>query len=598
LRNLRLTLTLSVLACITAFLACNKYADSTSNSDNTPSEDHLVIASLQGRVLDEKGVPIQGASVTSGTATTTTDVNGTFFFQDINLYSRSGTVNVSYSGYFVGSRTFVTSTSALNFVEIHMLPKTSAGTFDAASGGTINIATGQTVTFTGGAVVNATTNAAYSGTVHVYAAYLDPTEKETFMTMPGDLRGITTDKKEVFLRSYGMMKVELEGDGGEKLQIAQGKTAELSFTIPSALQTNAPDTIPMWHFADTTGKWMQEGKATKKGTTYVGQVSHFSWWNVDAYYIATLLKARFKDQNDRSLANKWVYILSNAKLSNGVTIGLTTVTVTDSTGAMSVYVPVGEVLRVQIEDMCGNLVGGFNAGPLVSNLDFGTVTVQLDDVMLNISGDVVDCSNNPVTNGYVTAYLDNLTYRTAVNNGKFSISIHRCYSAAAQLQLTAVDKGGQQQGTTVSQSVTKGDLDVGQLSACGVSSDEFINMVFNGTTYSFINPPDIFSYSNYSNYLSIMASSSSPINKRVSFYSPSSGFSGTGDYTPEFVTLRYGTFRGGSNNFTQGGAATMNVTEFGPVGGFIQGTFSGNIADSSTLQVYPLTGTFKIRRTN
>jgi len=598
LRNLRLTLTLIVLACATAIISCNKYADSISTgSDNLP-EDHLVTASLQGRVLDEKGVPIEGAIVTSGTASTTSDVNGTFFFQDISLYSSFGTVNVSYQGYFTGSRTFVTSTAALNYVEIHMLPRTATGTFDASTGGTINITGGQSVVFTGGSVVNAATNAAYNGTVHVYTAYLDPTEKESLISMPGDLRGITTDKKEVVLRSYGMMKVELEGDGGEKLQIATGKTATVTFAIPSSLQTGAPDSIPMWHFADSTGKWMQEGKATKNGITYVGQVSHFSWWNIDLYYTAALFNAKFKDQNGRSLAYRWVMFSGSANVVGGGTKGVIFLSRTDSTGAISDYLPVGQVLPMRMEDMCGNIIGGANVGPLVSNLDMGTITVQLDDVMLNLSGTVVDCSNNPVTNGYVTAYLDNLTYRTAVNNGKFSISIHRCYSAAAQLQLTAVDKGGQQQGTTVSQSVTKGDLDVGQLSACGVSSDEFINMVFNGTTYSFINPPDIFSYSNYSNYLSIMASSSSPINKRVSFYSPSSGFSGTGDYTPEFVTLRYGTFRGGSNNFTQGGAATMNVTEFGPVGGFIQGTFSGNIADSSTLQVYPLTGTFKIRRTN
>lgn len=589
-RNLRLTLTLIALASITAFFACNKYADSYT-SDTTPAEDHLVTASLQGRVLDEKGVPVQGASVTSGTATTTTDVNGTFFFTDISLYSRFGTVNVSYSGYFMGSRTFVTSTAGVNYVEIHLLPRTVTGTFDASTGGTITLTGGQSAVFTGGSVVNAATNAAYTGTVHVYTAYLDPTVKESLISMPGDLRGITTDKKEVVLASYGMMKVELEGDGGEKLQIATGKTATLTFTIPSSLQTGAPDSLPLWHFADSTGKWMQEGKAGKTGNTYVGQVSHFSWWNADLPYAAALLKAKFKDQNGRSLAYMWVMFSASANTASGGTKGVIYLTRTDSTGAISAYLPVGQVMPLRVEDMCGNLVGGANVGPLVANLDMGTIMVNLDDVMLNLSGDVVDCSNNPVTNGYVNIYVDNLTYRAAVANGKFSMAIHRCNGSAASAQLTAVDNSSSQQGSMTAQSVTKGDVNVGQLSACGVSSDEFINMAFNGGTYSFTNPPDVFYY-NAGRV--IRASSSSPVMKDLYMFGMT--INGTGTYTPNW-TMVYGNFRGGSNIYAQT-PGTMNVTDFGPVNGFITGTFGGTITDSSSQQVYPLTGNFKIKRTN
>jgi hypothetical protein len=577
-----------------AFFACNKYADTNYPSDTTPVEDHLVTASLQGRVLDEKGVPVQGASVTSGTATTTTDVNGVFFFTDISLYARFGTVNVSYQGYFMGSRTFVTSTSGLNYVEIHLLPRAVTGTFDASAGGTINLAGGQSVIFTGGSVVNAATNATYSGTVHVYTAYLDPTQKESLMSMPGDLRGITTDKKEVVLRSYGMMKVELEGDAGEKLQIATGKTATLNFAIPSSLQSDAPDSLPLWHFADSTGKWMQEGKAAKTGNSYVGQVSHFSWWNIDGYYTAVLLKARFKDQNGRSIAQKWAYLEGNAVLSTGRTINLTTVAVTDSTGAINVYVPIGEVLQVKIEDMCGNMVGGVNVGPLVSNQDVGTITMQLDDVMLNLSGTVVDCSNNPVTNGYVNIYVDNLTYRAAVANGNFSMAIHRCYSAATTAQFIAVDNSGSQQGSMTSQSVTKGDVNVGVLSACGVSSTEFINMIFNGTTYSFSNPPDVFTYNSG---VIVRASGTSPVSKRVDLTFSGGAINGTGSFTPTWFTLNYGNFNGGSAAYAQT-PAVLNVTAFGPVNGFITGTFGGTIADSTSMQVYPLSGSFKIKRTN
>lgn len=133
-KNLRLTLTLIVLACITAFLACNKYADTTTYSNDLPA-DKLVTASLQGRVLDENGNPVQGAAVTSGTASTTTDANGVFTFANIQMSSRFGFVKVTKNGYFTGSRSILTDAGSSNLVTITLLSRTSKGTFSAAAGG-------------------------------------------------------------------------------------------------------------------------------------------------------------------------------------------------------------------------------------------------------------------------------------------------------------------------------------------------------------------------------------------------------------------------------------------------------------------------------
>jgi len=246
-----------------------------------------------------------------------------------------------------------------------------------------------------------------------------------------------------------------------------------------------------------------------------------------------------------------------------------------------------------VEDICGNMIGGTNVGPLLGDADLGTVTVTLTDAVLNLSGDVVDCTNSPVTDGFVTVYLDNVTYRAAVNNGKFSLVIRRCYGASTQAQFIAGDNSTSQQGSMTSLTVTKGDVDAGQLSACGATLDEFINVAFNGNTYSFTNPPDQFNYSS-SNYFG--ASSSSPVSKYALFdFYGSTPPSGVGTFTPYFFTLIYGNFYGGAG-LTH--PMNMNITDFGPVNGFIIGTLGGSIYDSTTHQVYPLTGSFKIKRAN
>ncbi len=81
--------------------------------------------------------------------------------------------------------------------------------------------------------------------------------------------------------SFGMMAVVLESTSGEKLQIAKDKSAKLTIPIPSSIQSSAPASISLWYVDEQTGLWKEEGTATKNGTSYVGDVKHFSFWNAD-----------------------------------------------------------------------------------------------------------------------------------------------------------------------------------------------------------------------------------------------------------------------------------------------------------------------------
>ncbi|WP_431211175.1 carboxypeptidase-like regulatory domain-containing protein [Puia sp. P3] len=322
-----IALTAAVITLL-VFYACNKSSSSdngsmTTNPNNIPAEQ-TVTASLQGRVLDEKGMPVQGAAVSSGSATTTTDVNGVFSFSKISMSSRFGFVKVSKAGYFTGSRSIITNGGASNYVSIQLVPRVLTGSFGAAAGKKVLVKTGDTADFTGSSFVNASTNAAYTGNVNVYATYLDPTDVNLYKYMPGDLRGIGTDGKETALQSFGMLGVELQGDAGEKLQLASGAKATLTWAIPAALQTAAPATIPLWYFNDSSGRWIQEGSAIRVGNSYVGQVGHFSYWNCDAASGTVNFKVHVKDQHGNPLAYTYIQFQSQSWGTRG---GIRTMTV-------------------------------------------------------------------------------------------------------------------------------------------------------------------------------------------------------------------------------------------------------------------------------
>jgi hypothetical protein len=454
--------TLALLAVILTLglIACQKYASSsTSNttSNNIPP-DVIVTANLQGRVVDESGTPVEGATVKSGAASATTDVNGIFTFTNISLSSRFGYVQAFKSGYFTGSRSIVTSSGGSNYVNIRLIPQSESGSFLASTGGTVMVYAGDSVSFSDSAIVTAATNVAYTGAVHVFATYINPTNVNVLKYMPGDLRGIGADGKETALQTFGMMNVELQDDAGNKLQLASGKIATITMAIPASLQTVAPAKIPLWYFSDSTGRWMEQGAANRQGNNYIGQVSHFTFWNVDQPISTINFKLIVKDQFDNPLPHAFVDFTTPTGDYRGA--------YTDANGFISGPIPKGQSLVMEVVTECGNRVGGMNVGPALQDVDLKTLTVNMTTSDLTLSGKVVNCSANPVDSGMVNIIVDGLDYRAIVTKGTFTLPITRCYNTTVPIQLTPTDLTAQQTGSASTITAGNGKIDAGQLSTC------------------------------------------------------------------------------------------------------------------------------------
>jgi hypothetical protein len=444
-------------------MACNKSSSSTNPTSTTNiPPDAMVTASLQGRVLDQNGLPLQGASVTSGSASTTTDVNGVFAFASISMSSRFGYVKVAAPGYYTGSRSIITNPASSNFVSIQMVPMVSNITIFATSGGSVGVAPGDSITFPGNAMVTASTNANYTGPVHVFANYMDPTDPNFYKYMPGDLRGIGSNGLETALVSYGIIAAEFQDPGGNPLQLADGQAATLTFVIPDTLQNTAPISIPLWYFNDSTGRWIQQGTAVRFGNTYVTKVSHFAYWTCAVPVATVNFNARLKDQYGNPIPFTHVYFTSDQSHSGFNTIS----SYSDSTGYVQGLLPQDESLVMYVATACGNPLAGANVGPALQNQNMGNITVNVLNSTLTLTGSVVNCSTSSVDSGYVNAVIDGLNYRAVVKNGVFTLPVVRCYDASAQVSLVAYDLIGMTSGTASTITATAGNVNAGTLSAC------------------------------------------------------------------------------------------------------------------------------------
>jgi hypothetical protein len=584
-----------VLALVTiTWHSCKKTDNPPTPAKMDPLEEK-VTASVNGRVLDEDSKPVKDALVQSGTSTTTTDINGVFRFSNIQLSKNAGFVLVEKNGYFKGSRTIFTNAGVVNNIEIKLIPKKERGNFTASAGGTISIESGAAVNFSVNGVINKSTNAAYTGTVKVFGAYLNPEDPKLGSIMPGNLTGLTTNNEQKILQTYGMIAVELEGSNGEKLNLASGKSATITFPIPSSMLTNAPATIPLWYFNDTLGIWKEEGTATKQGNNYVGSVSHFSFWNCDVPSNFVNLKMTLKNQNQEILPGYRVVLVNTQNNSHAHGN-------TDSSGIANGAVPSAVPIEMTVYNKCNTILYTQTIGPFTTATDLGVVTITTPNAAsITVSGTVLKCNNTPVANGYVDFFLEGNGYRAAVSNGNFTITIGRCSDEPVNLNLIAMDTDSSQQGSTTSLSVTSGNYTVNN-KACGVSTEQFINYSFGGKTFSFLPAKDSLEGYRYENTTSINGSRKGRINSSAdSANYQYTSFNFTGNEAPGVYTMSTGTFilsKGipSSTEYNMEGSISITINEYGSSGQYVAGTFTGNMKERYTNAVVSGTGSFRIRR--
>ena len=119
------------------------------------------------------------------------------------------------------------------------------------------------------------------GSVQASVATLNPARR----TLPGDYRAVDATNAETELLSYGAVHAEFRDGGGNKLNLRPGTTAEIRVPISDAQLPSAPASIALWSYDEKSGKWIEEGTATKQSTAdgwmFVGKTTHFSELNMD-----------------------------------------------------------------------------------------------------------------------------------------------------------------------------------------------------------------------------------------------------------------------------------------------------------------------------
>lgn len=352
---------MALLMMLMTFASCSKIQDLLNEGDdddddsgggNPPElvEGRMEDIALSGIVRDASGTPIEGVSIVSGSSVATTNTDGFFEFDQVQVVSVQNdrsVVRFSKAGYFDVVRSMDADDDAADGAswEVVMCKKenndfTSIKTYSSSSDQTLQAGEMKIDMPQDGYKVDGT-GVGYTGKVKSEMVYLDPNNERFSEMMPGgDLAAVRSDNSSAQLVSYGMTDLNMYAENGDKLQLKDGSKAKLTFPIPAGMGENPPASIPLWSFNEKTGLWEEEGSAALQGNVYVGEVAHFSWVNLDYPEKQGTVYGYVKDDTGK--------VLPGVRLSIGQLLAST---VTKSDGYYSHEVPANTDFSITVKDL-------------------------------------------------------------------------------------------------------------------------------------------------------------------------------------------------------------------------------------------------------
>lgn len=467
---------LFILTCVLMISSCE---EDNWNTDNPPSEQEQgsnfsenfgssFNARFMGKVINEDNNPVSGAIITVGNSFTTTDSNGVFSILDASVFEKFAYITAAKDGYINGSRALVPS-DGINQISIMLLNLDTTSTVNSGETSTVNLSNGTQVTFDGNFVNGQ--GVSYSGAVNVTLKHLNPDSSTMELQMPGMLFAENASGSPRVLETYGMIAVELRSPSGVELNLANGSTAEISVPVPQNV-TNSPATIPLWSFDEDNGYWIEEGEATLQGSSYVGTVSHFSFWNWDFQYPAVTLCITLTDVNGNPLPYTALDLYSPALGSTG-TYGYT-----NTDGIECGLVPQGDEMTLVVPAFgCVSNEFTTTIGPFSTDQD---ITIQVSDsdaLLTNFIGVFNDCDGNAITDGYMQLFYNDSTQTIPIDNGILNLSLDYCSDNTAYSALV-VDLLGNQTTDVTTGNFTVPTTDLGMQMSCVVLVDSDNDGIF------------------------------------------------------------------------------------------------------------------------
>lgn len=246
----------------------------TPTIPTTPTHPSSQETVLTGQVT-AGGAPVADAAVSAGGATARTDAEGRYRLAIADAQVPA-TVLVKSRGHLTMAKEAPLAQGRTITLDVALQPVDVQRTFEAA-GGVVAIVNGAVIDIPAAGIQDAAGNP-YDGPVHLAAAYRNPTTADGVDAFLQPYRGEDSGAG-YHLQTVGVIEATLTDPAGNPLQLSQPAT----LVYPGVSRVDGGEaSIPLWYYDEQRMLWIREGQATRQSDgSYLGQVSHFSAWNLD-----------------------------------------------------------------------------------------------------------------------------------------------------------------------------------------------------------------------------------------------------------------------------------------------------------------------------
>lgn len=442
---------LGLFSCL--LVACNP--DKDIFTPNPIFSDGMVTTSISGQILDAMNQPIEGALVILDQLNRTSDVNGFFYFKNVQVDSKRAILNVNRDGFFDGGRVVFPTSESNAPLKIRLLEKTVVANFDGSAGGEVNLPDGAILGIPTDAVLSQD-GTGFSDEVQVSAYSINPEYLEGVQKMPTDLKGKTSSDKEKLLESFGIFLFDWSDSNNQELSIVPGKKVTIQFPISNGVGAQAPSTLGLWYFDAGENTWKEEGTANLQNGNYVAEVGKTGFWNIAIPHDFISVKGVLQNQSDEILSN----MPYSLEIQNGGVLGFG---YADEDGKFNANVPQNLASKIKVLDECNDIDYSTTIGALNIDSQISNVKINNSGDFSHVSGTLINCNNNNVQTGYIILSVNTKSYFFPFSNGVFQGDINACDITSATLVAYDVENSKQSEPLQLEIIAT---TETGEISVC------------------------------------------------------------------------------------------------------------------------------------
>lgn len=421
-----------------ALLSCLLLGCQPDKDTFTPFElfsEEVVTTSISGQILNTLNQPVEGATVTLDQLNRVSDLNGFFYFQDVQVDAKRAIINVNKEGFFNGGGVVFPTKESSTSLHIQLLEKVEVAIFDGGAGGEVILPDGVILDIPTDAVLSQN-GTGYSGEVKISAYSLNPEYLEGLQKMPADLKGMNTSEEEKLLESFGIFLFDWNDINDQKLSIVPGKKVTMKFPIANGVGAQAPLSLGLWYFDQATNTWEEEGIANLQNGNYIAEIGKTGFWNIAIPHDFVSVKGVLKSQADEILSNMPFSI----EIEDGGVLGYGH---SDEVGNFNANVPMDLASKIKVLDECNDIDYTTTIGALNIDSQISNVKINNSDDFSHISGTLLDCNNNNVQNGYIILSVNTKNYFFPFSDGTFKGDINACDFTSATLVAYDVENSKQ-----------------------------------------------------------------------------------------------------------------------------------------------------------